>query len=232
MRGILKVIAICGFLLYSFSLSYAHNFAYKKIVFSDKAKIDQEYLKSTFGESKKLIKDYKLQTLYALSYFDELKHTKIIFSKKKIKTTMVCRPRWDFIFRKKENWVYKIIFNSDSLNSAKVTFDKLSFNSQIGVLGHEYSHILDYMQMSKFEVLLCGVLYFTKKSYKEKLEKRVDKIAINKGLGWQIYEFSKYVLNESSADKEYKEYKARFYYTPLEINNILNISYPPLKSAL
>ena len=145
---------------------------------------------------------------------------------------MVCRPRWDFIFRKKNNRTYKIIFNSDTLNPSKVTFDELSFNAQIGVLGHEYSHIIDYEDKSILDLIFCGIFYFTKKKYKEELEKTVDKIAINKGLGWQIYDFSRYVLNESSADNEYKKYKATFYYTPVEINNLLDLSYPKQKAVL
>ncbi len=226
MRGIHKFLLVSSLTYLSTQLTPAQEFAYEKTIHKKNIKENHNHLLLNYGKSKKLVKDYNLQSLYALSYFNELKNTKIIFSKKKIKTTMLCRPRWDFLFRKKENRVYKIIFNSDSLNSNKVTIDELSFNAQIGVIGHEYSHIIDYMGQSKLDLVKFGFLYLTSKKFKEKLEKKIDKIAIDRGLGWQIYDFSRYVLDESSANDEYKEYKATYYYTPTEINSIIDLYYP------
>lgn len=232
MWGLRRVLIISSLIFIYYSFSLAQKYAYEKTIIKKNLDLDQEYLKLNYGKNKRLTSEHHFQTLYTLSYFNELKNTKIHFSEKKIKTTMLCRPRWDFIFRKKENRVYKIIFNSDSLNSAKVTFNTLSFNAQIGVIGHEYSHIIDYMNQSSFDLMLYGILYFTKKKFKEKLEKKVDKIAIDRGLGWQIYDFSRYVLNESSVDEEYKKYKATYYFTPVEINNILDLTYPTSNAAL
>lgn len=232
MKGFWKTLLIGGIIFFSFGLTSGQKFAFKKFISRNNLGLNHSFLMTEYGNKKELTNQYNLQCLYALSYFNELKDTKIIFDHKKIKTTMVCRPRWDFIFRKKENRTYKVIFNSDTLNPAKVTFNQLNFNAQIGVLGHEYSHILDYMKRSTTDIIKFGVLYVAHKKFKEKLEKDVDRIAIDKGLGWQIYDFSRYVLNESSADEEYKEYKATFYYTPTEINHMLDLSYPEEKKAL
>lgn len=226
MKGVWKTLVLSGVIFFSFGLTSGQKLTYKKYITRNKLGLNQAHLISKYGKKKSLTEKYNLQCLYTLSYFNELKDTKIVFAHKKIKTTMVCRPRWDFVFRKKESRTYKIIFNSDTLNTGKVTFDQLSFNAQIGVLGHEYSHILDYKERTNRNLIKFGLLYLTHKKFKETLEKRVDKIAISKGLGWQVYDFSRYVLNESSADEEYKKYKATFYYTPTEINDMIDVSYP------
>ena len=90
--------------------------------------------------------------------------------------------------------------------------DELPFDAQIGVIGHEYGHIIDYMSKNFFMVCYTGIGYMFK-SYRSKLENKVDNITISHGLGWQIYHFTAYIQLKSDASDEYKKYKKENYYS-------------------
>ena len=47
-------------------------------------------------------------------------------------------------------------------------------------------------------------------------------MTIKRGLGWQLYNWSFYVLYESDAKLEYKEFKKTIYLEPEEISEIIN----------
>jgi hypothetical protein len=108
-----------------------------------------------------------------------------------------------------------------STNSSDVSFEELSFNAQIGILAHEFAHILDYSQKSSLRLLLCGSYYITSERFHKNLERKTDQIVIDRGLGLQLFEFSDYVINHSSACNRYKDFKLKFYYNPAEIRDVM-----------
>ena len=63
---------------------------------------------------------------------------------------------------------------------------------------------MDYSNKGLFGVLGRGLSYSSKKS-KEKFEKEIDQRTIDRGLGWQLFDWSNYILQESNADEKYKE---------------------------
>jgi len=176
-------------------------------------------LRSQFNYNKFFYEKYELQTLVALSFYPELKNTKISFRRRKLKTTMVARPKGMNVFRGKGKRHYIIYIND--FPTAKISPDSVSFNAQIGVIGHELAHLVEYENISSLKMLHVGLSYFNKK-FRAKFERATDLRTINHGLIWQCYDFALYVHNNSIAPIEYINYKKNFYMSPKEIEEQSN----------
>jgi hypothetical protein len=171
-------------------------------------------IKSHLGNGKSILKGFETQTLIALSYYPELKDCRIEFLRNNIKTTMACRPTTASLTRR-YNREYTITIDNDDEGQG-ITLDNVPFNAQVGVIGHELAHIADYENRSSTNIASIGIDYATG-HYPPDFEKSVDKLTIKKGLGWQLLDWSDYVLNKSKASKEYKDFKRKTYLTPEEI---------------
>lgn len=185
------------------------------------AEIKLEDLRKAYGNNKNLPKGYELQCLIALSRYPELKDTRINFILGDLKTTMAARPQPDFIFRKKEDRIYTVLINNRAAEREGVSIVELSFAAQVGIIAHEFAHILAYSKMSRLEMILCGGCYYSSPYFHKKIERETDLITIERGFGEQLYEFSDYVLNKSSACDAYKDFKKKFYYQPEEIRQAM-----------
>ncbi len=106
-------------------------------------------------------------------------------------------------------------------------FKNLNFNAQIGVLGHELSHISDYTYkgFGKMSNLLL-IEIFSKKQV-DLFESRTDLICIHHGLGYQLLDWSTSVrinLNienwRGANNIEFKAKKER-YLNPETISEIM-----------
>lgn len=164
--------------------------------------------------NKSIPKEFETQILIALSYYPELKETPIEFIKANIKTTMACRPSTISLARR-FNRDYTITIDSDDEGQG-ISLKDVPFNAQIGVIGHELAHILDYENRNTISIAKLGIDYVSG-NYLPEFEKSVDKITIKKGLGWQLHDWADFVLNKSNASKEYKNFKRSTYLTPTEI---------------
>jgi hypothetical protein len=81
----------------------------------------------------------------ALAFFPELQHLKIIFRTKKTKTPFTSRPTALSIFKKPSKRTYLITISAQSIPMLNgIIKDSLSHKAQVGVLGHELSHIVEY----------------------------------------------------------------------------------------
>ena len=176
-------------------------------------------LRSQFSNNKFLYEKYELQTLVALSFYPELKNTKISFRRSELKTTMVAIPKGMNVFRGKGKRHYIIYIND--FPTAKISPDSVSFNAQIGVIGHELAHLVEYENTSSLKMLYVGLSYFNKK-FRAKFERATDLRTINHGLLWQCYDFALYVHNSKNAPAEYITYKKKFYMSPKEIKEKSN----------
>jgi len=186
----------------------------------DSIQSNLEKLKQKFGFNKKVPNEILSNFYMAIGYYPELKDARIKVRYGNIKTTMQCRPRWDFIFHKKENRSHVIYIGNKIKKENGILYKNLPLNAQIGVIGHELAHIIDYQSMNNLQMIQFGIDYLTSKKKKE-IENRVDLIAIHRGLGYQIRDFSKYVFEESSASFEYLKYKMKFYFRPHQIKEII-----------
>jgi hypothetical protein len=161
-------------------------------------------------------KENETSMLIALSFFPELNGRKITFKQRKIKTTLNARPTiTSLLFSKKSKRAYVIRINKNKSDSI-ISLSTIPFNAKIGLFAHEFSHFLDYQSLSLFGILGRGISYSSKKS-KSKFEKEIDLQTINRGLGWQLYDWSNYVQTESNATFNYKQFKLTTYMSPMEI---------------
>jgi hypothetical protein len=85
-------------------------------------------------------------------------------------------------------------------------------------------HILDYSQKSNCRILRNGISYVFSRRFHRRLERGSDLIALDHGLGWQLYEARDYVINHSNAPEKVKKDLLRFYYTPKEILEYLTLT--------
>lgn len=94
------------------------------------------------------------------------------------------------------------------------------FNAQIGVIGHELAHIVDYDSKTKTGLIFMAAGYICPNKRRQ-IENRVDEITIEHGLGYQVKDFSKFVLNNEAINKRYLKYKKKFYYNPNQLLRIM-----------
>jgi len=188
-----------------------------------------DYLENNFEENKIIPKEFELPCLIALSYYPELIKTNITFKQKHILTTMASRPPFKVLFQSKENRTYHIyINNSNKLKGALLP--ELSFNEQIGVIGHELGHITDYMKKSKWQLAATFFKYIFNPNYKRKLEVQTDIATINHRLGWQLYDFGVFLISKSKINQKYLMHKQKFYMSAQQILEIIlkNPIYTPI----
>lgn len=172
-------------------------------------------LYQNYGANKKFVKEFELQSLIALSYYPELKNVPITFEYSDIKTTMEVRPEYLSVF-KSHNRRYIIFIDDKVQNNLGVLLSEVSFNAQIGVIGHELAHIMDFQHRSVTSMLGLGIDYVIKKNH-AKYERSIDEYAIKRGLGWQELEFADYMQNKSKATAKYKRFKQINYLSVAEI---------------
>lgn len=155
----------------------------------------------------------------AIQHYPELKDTRIEFKYKKIPTLMAARPKLFSLFGKKENRKYVLIISTNLNNHSKKIFQNMSLTSKIGILGHEYAHILDYEQKTKFGLLKYGINYLFNK---KEIERKTDNIAITRGLGNEMLEYNMYLKSCNLTSKKYMAKKKKYYLSVAEIREILS----------
>jgi hypothetical protein len=192
-----------------------------QIFHSDSFNIHRAQLHDEDYEHQALAASYQEQAQIAMSYYPDLKGIDIEFVRKDIKTTMAARPAMDFIFRKKENRKYKIFIDTSVKNEKGLLLSDVPFNAQVGIIGHELAHVVDYEEKTAMGVVFTGIGYLFH-PYRKKLERKVDEIAIVRGLGHQVVGFSSYVLHESNVSEKYKKYKRKIYYKPGQLNSLMS----------
>lgn len=178
-------------------------------------------LKNEFCPNKIIPRVYEKQILIALSYFPELKNTAIEFRLKITNTPLSSKPKLLGLLQSAKNRKY-IITISEATNARlePILFENLNFNAQVGVLGHELSHVSDYMTkgFGKMSNLLL-IEIFSKKQV-DCFESRTDLICINHGLGYQLLDWSKSVRQNlkidywRGANNVYYNYKKERYLNP------------------
>ncbi|MFT5778664.1 MAG: hypothetical protein ACI837_001620 [Crocinitomicaceae bacterium] len=173
-------------------------------------------LQSLSGYNKTIPKAFELSILKALSYFPELDSSRIVFKFAKINTSLNARPTvGSLLFRRRHKRKY-VIRIRPATEGTVVTLDQANFNARVGVFGHELSHLADYSQRGFFKIMGRMFAYGSKRS-KERFEKEIDQNTIDRGLGWQLHDWSSFVVNESVATEKYKTFKRRIYLEPVEI---------------
>ncbi|MDP4290806.1 MAG: hypothetical protein Q8908_06965 [Bacteroidota bacterium] len=176
---------------------------------------DSLFLK--YGAKKVFVKEFELQALIALSYYPELADVPITFRQRDIKTTMAVRPEY-FSALRNQGRKYIIFIDNDIHNNDGILLRDIPFNAQIGIMGHELAHIMDYEHRSVLGIVMLALNYVTFRNHAQ-YEKSIDRFAIRRGLGWQELEFADFIENNSKASMKYKHFKKVNYLSPAEIED-------------
>jgi hypothetical protein len=171
-------------------------------------------LVSNLENNKVFVDTYKVQCLKALSFYPELKDVNIEFRAAEIGTTLAARPMITSFFNTAYERKYEVIFNNG--NDCEVPFADLPEEGQVGILGHELAHILDYETKSFGQLLITGCFYINAHSIRN-YERGIDRVTVERGLGKKLYDAYYYILEESEASLKYKNFKKFTYLEPHEI---------------
>jgi hypothetical protein len=151
--------------------------------------------------------------------YPEFDSSQINLKFRKICSTMAVRPAVGNIFRSKPK--YNIFINTSPKHTG-FTIDSLSKSMVTSIFGHEMAHIATYSKLNSFQTMIFGMKYLTPR-FKQKVERSTDSIAISKGFGKGLLEFTHYVYTSKSVNPEYKLKKEKYYLTEEEIFNLLKI---------
>jgi hypothetical protein len=162
-----------------------------------------------------------------LQYYPELNKTRIKFRVKKIISPLAARPTFWAIFRKPSKRKYIIsISNSTIVKLAPILLKNLSFNPQVGVIGHELGHISFYQSKGGIYFIRLVLMHLSKRAI-DKFEFDTDKRCIDHGLGFQLLSWSievreKLHLNQWGGANSPNGTRER-YMNPETIINYINI---------
>jgi predicted SprT family Zn-dependent metalloprotease len=170
--------------------------------------INFELLRAEFGQNKTIPKEFEKQILLALSFYPELRNTKIVFKVKKTLIPLSSRPTFWSVFKRRKNRTYKISISSKTIAFlTPILLKNLSYNAQIGVLGHEIAHIAEYINKNAWQIIGMGFGQLSGK-YIDKFEYATDMRCIEHGLGYQLLAWSVQV-REKLQVKEWKNVSAK-----------------------
>ena len=177
-------------------------------------------LKNEFGKNKEYPQLYETQILIALSYYPELRNTPIHFRIKERHTPLSTRSSWAGLLKTEERRGY-VVTISDSTEGmlTPILFQHLPFNAQIGVIGHELGHVIEFSSMAVLNIMGHAASNVSSK-YVDHFEFKTDSICIAHGLGYQLLAWSNYVrqamhkYNWDGADNVHKPMTRERYMNP------------------
>ncbi|MFB6317777.1 hypothetical protein [Saccharicrinis sp. FJH54] len=182
-------------------------------------KIDS--LKTEFQDVSGIPDRYSTAFYTALSYYPELRNSHIRVKTGNIKTTLSMRPTiWSVIFKSKHNRDYILRINKDN-KFGNIILRDVNYQAAVGLFGHELAHILDFRSVGAGGILKRAVWYLSEDK-RIFYEHQIDMMTIDQGLGWQLYEWSRFVQNTPKATPKYKKLKARRYLKPPQILSTMN----------
>jgi hypothetical protein len=176
--------------------------------------------------------EYEKQILAALSYFPELKETKITFSLVKGNSGVIeTRPEWLSVFRNSRKRAYVVfIGDSSSRYTPPFMFRNSPVNGQVGIIGHELAHILYFSKKNTFGLLKTGAAHISR-SYMDNFENKTDSICIERGLGYQLIDWNIYLRKafgmkdpENAPDPFFTDTTRERYMSPARIRQVMKKS--------
>lgn len=181
-----------------------------KIIERHQISLQRDSLFAISGQHKELPDSLELSILAALQHYPELNETNIRFITSRIKTTLNVRPTfWSMIFKSKAKRHYVIRINSNRKKAA-IALNKVPFNARVGLFGHELAHIVDYNSLNVWGMLGRAIGYLHPR-YRMHYEHKIDEMTVDAGLGWQLYDWSKYIQENPNVTENYKLYKKKNY---------------------
>jgi hypothetical protein len=148
---------------------------------------------SQFAKNKEIPEQYQKPILTALSHFPELKDVHIVFRIRKQYTPLTTKPDLASVFKRKDHRTYIITISNQTIDTLKrLLFQHLTFEEQVGVVGHELSHVVDFNSKNFPQSIAIGIGHLSKK-YLDRMEFNTDRICIQHGLGQYLLAYSEHV---------------------------------------
>ena len=150
-------------------------------------------LDDSLRHNKEIPGEFERPILTALSYFPELRDTHIIFRIKKAYTPLTTKPNFTSVLKRKDHRTYIITISDETTDTlTRLLFQNLTFEEQVGVMGHELSHVVDFDSKNFPQSIGSGIGHISKK-YVDKMEFNTDRICIMHGLGKYLEAYSVHV---------------------------------------
>jgi hypothetical protein len=140
----------------------------------------------------------------------------INFKYRSSKFTMQTLPKMSFLYRKRSKRQYTIIVNNNARFYTGMDYNELTQKAKIGWIGHELSHIIDFQERNILGIIRVGI-YYGKSKFRRRLERKVDVLTIEHGLGEELFDGVDYMLNSSAANENYKKNFIKHYLSLKEI---------------
>ena len=154
---------------------------------------DYELIRTKVGKYKTIPPSYEKPILLALCYFPELADVEIEFRIGHVITPLASRPAWSSIIQSKKGRKYVITISDKSIKQlSPILFAALDFDAQVGVIGHEISHVVDFNRKNFIGLLRIGMGNLSSK-FLDRFEFSTDSICIAHGLGYQLLAWSTFV---------------------------------------
>ena len=174
-----------------FILLYSINIHAQTIIKQFSSDSVTNYLKNAAEVTNKLMPtEYASVIKLALMYYPELAHTHIKIRVKKQPSPLTARPSVWAMFQQPAKRKYLItISNKVAPQFSAILLSNLSFIAQVGVIGHELSHVVDYNnQKGRYFIKLLAMQLNSKAI--NKFEYATDMRCIAHGLGYQLLAWS------------------------------------------
>lgn len=177
-------------------------------------------LKKIYGNKKFFIPGLELQSLVALSHYPELKNAHITFKLANKEGT--AKTTFTFFSVFKTSGKHFIIYINQQKNVTGFLFTDISFSGQVGAIGHELAHVLDFNHKGFFGMAWWGISYLNKNKRRH-IEHATDRQTIDHGLGWELYDFNRFIyLNESTTEK-YMAFRREYYLNTEDVLDRISI---------
>jgi hypothetical protein len=177
-------------ILWVTSFSYAqdgNNLPVKK----DAASADDSL--NQYAHNKEIPAEFRLPILTALAYFPELKSMHIHFVVKKAYTPLSTRPAFSSMIKQKKRRTYLVTISNQTIDTLNhLLYKNLGFTEQVGVMGHELSHVVDFDSKNLFQSAGNAIGHLSK-HFVDKMEYKTDLICIQHGLGKYLETYSMHV---------------------------------------
>jgi len=169
-------------------------------------------LRKEFGVNKQIPAAYEALILRVLSFYPELKRTHIRFRfKKKCPVPYGTKPAFLSVFKGKSKRIYVMTFRTEAKPpTLQALFHNLPEEAQRAVVAHELGHVLQYESMALGELLGVALKLALSSSFRSKFESTADRLAIEHGLGKELFVHATHIRNipgylekRKSLDKNY-----------------------------
>src|SRR5215212_317510 len=146
-----------------------------------------------FAKNKAIPRQYEKQILTALSHFPELKNVHVVFRIRKQYTPLTTQPDLASVFKRKNRRTYIITISNQTIDTLKrLLFQNLTFEEQVGVIGHELSHVVDFNSKNFPGTIGVGIGHISRR-FLDSMEFNTDRICIQHGLGQYLLAYSRHV---------------------------------------